>query len=193
MNIIVLIIGLIIAIIDMYIVPKSLKWNLVKRVICIITGLGAILILDRTYLYFNAWTLIIGLIIGSIFLIIHIIISKGVNLKRSDINSGLVKTCVLIYLFELPAEEFLYRGIIFIALLKLFDPFVAIIASSTIFLILHLKSWSDSFIWIGSFVLGLVCAISMFVTKSIWTAIIIHNLNNFGFLTLVRKKNIYVS
>ncbi len=32
---------------------------------------------------------------------------------------------------------------------------------------------------------------SVYFTKSIWTAIIIHNLNDFGFLTLVNSRNIF--
>ncbi|WP_425449418.1 CPBP family glutamic-type intramembrane protease [Dethiothermospora halolimnae] len=75
--------------------------------------------------------------------------------------------------------------------MKLFNPIVAILLTSLIFLAIHIKTWDEKFVWIGSLILSLVCAMSVYFTKSIWTAIIIHNLNDFGFLTLVNSRNIF--
>ncbi|WP_425449333.1 CPBP family intramembrane glutamic endopeptidase [Dethiothermospora halolimnae] len=122
---------------------------------------------------------------------LHILIAKGIKLKKKEINKGLIYTSLLIYLLELPSEEFVYRGIVFISLIKLFNPVVAIVLTSLLFLAIHIKTWDKKFVWIGSLVLALICATSVYLTKSIWTAIIIHNLNDFGFLTLVNSRNIF--
>ena len=74
---------------------------------------------------------------------------------------------------------------------KIFNPIIAILISSVIFLSLHIKTWNNKFVWIGSFILGIICAVSVYFSHSIWTAIIIHNLNDFPFLTLVNKRNIF--
>nr|WP_278287317.1 CPBP family intramembrane glutamic endopeptidase [Caloranaerobacter ferrireducens] len=76
-------------------------------------------------------------------------------------------------------------------MLKLFNPIVAILLTSVLFFISHLRTWKIKFVLIGSLVLGLTYAISVYLTKSIWTAIMIHNLNVFGFLILVNKRNIF--
>lgn len=191
MDIMFLVAGLALTTIDIFWKIRSLKDNILKRTIIIVFGIVTLYFVDKLFLHIYPSAILYGLIIGIIFMGIHILLAKGVKLKKDEINKGLFYTSILIYGLELPAEEFLYRGIIFIPLLKLFHPIVAITLTSILFLILHFKTWNNKFVWIGSLVLGVVCAISIYYTKSIWTAIIIHNLNDFGFLTLVNKRNIF--
>ncbi|WP_069650104.1 CPBP family intramembrane glutamic endopeptidase [Caloranaerobacter ferrireducens] len=191
MDIVFLIIGLALTLIDIFLKIRTLKENIFKRIFFIVFGLATLYFVDKTFLYISTRAIFCGLIIGIVFMGIHILVAKGVKLKKENVNKGLIYTSLLIYGLELPAEEFLYRGIIFIPLLELFQPIVAISLTSVLFLGLHLKTWNNKFVWIGSLVLGLICAISVYLTKSIWTAIIIHNLNDFGFMTLVNKKNIF--
>lgn len=171
--------------------PKTLSMNILKRSVCILYGIWAIMMIDITYLEIDIIGFFVSLGIGLIFTIIHVIIARGIKLRKEDVNHGLVKTSLLIYFLELPAEEFLYRGVIFLSLLQLSNPIIAIIGSSVVFLILHLKTWKDSFVWVGSFVLAIICCLVMIYTNSIWSAVIVHNLNDFGFLTLVNKRNIF--
>lgn len=191
MDIIFLLTGLALVAIDVFWDIRSLKVNILKRTISIVLGIITVYFVDKTFLYIYPSTIFYGLIIGIIFMGIHILLAKGVKLKRNEINKGLIYTSILIYGLELPAEELLYRGIIFIPWLKFFSPIVVIILTSILFIIPHFKTWNNRFVWVGSFVLGVVCAISTYYTKSIWPAIIIHNLNDFGFLTLVNKRNIF--
>ncbi|WP_427340754.1 CPBP family intramembrane glutamic endopeptidase [Caloranaerobacter sp. DY30410] len=191
MDIVFLIIGLALTLIDIFLKIRTLKENIFKRIFFIVFGLATLYFVDKTFLYISTRAIFCGLIIGIVFMGIHILVAKGVKLKKENVNKGLIYTSLLIYGLELPAEEFLYRGIILIPLLELFQPIVAISLTSVLFLGLHLKTWNNKFVWIGSLVLGLICAISVYLTKSIWTAIIIHNLNDFGFMTLVNKRNIF--
>ncbi|WP_035287795.1 CPBP family intramembrane glutamic endopeptidase [Clostridium sp. KNHs214] len=104
---------------------------------------------------------------------------------------GLIKTCILIYFIELPAEELLYRGILLIPLVHIINPIIAVFISSILLSLLHIRTWNNKFIWIGSFFLGITCATSILISKSIWTAIIIHDLNDFAYITLVNRRNIF--
>ncbi|MTI71825.1 MAG: CPBP family intramembrane metalloprotease [Firmicutes bacterium] len=187
-----LIIGTLLAIIDILYKINTLKQNIIRRSVYIFLGIISVYFIDKTYLKFTFRSLIYGVLVGVFFLILHIIIAKGIKLKTKDIDKGLIYTSLLIYTLELPGEEFLYRGIIFISLMKIFNPILAILITSILFLGLHYKTWSDKKVWIGSLVLGLVCAINVYLANSIWTAIFIHNLNDFGFLTLINKRNIFI-
>lgn len=158
-----------------------------KRIIYIEIGIIYLSHTDFNYLDIQFETFILAITIGMLFFITHIVIAKGIKLTKKDCNKGFIKTCIIIYLIELPAEEFLYRGILLISLTNLLNPTLAIIISSIIFGTLHIKTWNDKKIWIASFILGLTCAISGILTKSIWIAIIIHNLNNFAYLALINK------
>ncbi|MTI65362.1 MAG: CPBP family intramembrane metalloprotease [Firmicutes bacterium] len=187
-----LIIGTALAIIDIFYKINTLKQNIIRRLVFIFLGIVSVYFVDKTYLKLTFRSLIYGILVGVFFLLLHIIIAKGIKLKIKEIDKGLVYTSLLIYILELPGEEFLYRGIIFISLMKIFNPILAILITSILFLGLHFKTWSNKKIWIGSLVLGLVCATSVYLTNSIWTAIFIHNLNDFGFLTLINKRNIFI-
>lgn len=160
-------------------------------ILFLVIGIVALFFVDKKFLYVSSTSSFYGFIIGICFMIIHILMAKGIKLRKEEVNRGLIYTSLLMYAIELPAEEFLYRGIIFVSLLKLFHPIVSILLVSILFLGLHIKTWSNQFVWIGSLILGLICAVSVYFTKSIWTAIIIHILNDFGFMTLINKRNIF--
>jgi hypothetical protein len=49
----------------------------------------------------------------------------------------------------------------------------------------------NKFVWAGSFVFAVICGMSVYFSESIWSAVIIHNLNDFAFLTLINKRNIF--
>ena len=183
--------GLVLAFIDIYWEIRSLKQNIFKRICFATAGICGLWLVDKTYLCISSRSAFYGLAVGTGFMCIHLLMAKGAKLRKDEVSKGLIYTSVLMYVLELPAEEFLYRGVIFVPLLKLIHPLEAILLTSAIFLWLHVKSWNSRFVWIGSFVLGLVCATSVYFTKSIWTAILIHSLNNFGFMTLVNKRNIF--
>ncbi|WP_353892799.1 CPBP family intramembrane glutamic endopeptidase [Proteinivorax hydrogeniformans] len=191
MPILFLSIGLLLTIIDIFWETKLLKENIFKRILLIAVGIVALYSMDKRFLYISLESLIYGLIIGTFFMVAHILIAKGIKLKKEQVSIGLVYTQLLMFVIELPAEEFLYRGILLVSLLSLVHPIIAILLTSILFLVVHIKTWSNWFVWIGSLILGVICAISVYFTQSIWTAFIIHVLNNFGFMTLINKRNIF--
>lgn len=190
-SIIFLLIGLGFFIIHMYCFNKTLKESIIRNSIFIIVALVYIIIYQVDYISFTIETLIYGFGIGLLFFLIHLCINHGIKLRKKDVNRGLIKTSLIIYGIELPAEEFLYRGLIMLPLVVLFGPFIAIVLSTLVFLVLHLKTHKNTFIRFGSFVIGVACSITIIITSSIWTGLIIHILNNFAFMTLVNKTNIF--
>lgn len=186
-----LIIGLTLTLWDIFFIAKTLQGNIIKRFVFILSGVTIIKVIYPSYMLITYKETLISLIIGLVFLTTHLLIAKGIKLRFSDINVGIIKTCILIYFIELPAEELLYRGILLIPLINMTNPVIAIFISSMLFGTLHIKTWNNKFVWIGSFLLAMTCAISVVILKSIWTAIIIHNLNDFGYLTLVNKRDIF--
>lgn len=158
-------IGLVLSIIDILWEIKLLKVNIFKRMLFIVAGIIALYFVEKRFLHISLESFLYGLIIGICFMVIHILIAKGIKLKKEEVNRGLIYTSLLMYILELPAEEFLYRGIIFVSLLNLTHPIGAILLTSVLFLGLHIKTWSNKFVWIGSLILGLICAISVYFTK----------------------------
>lgn len=187
----VLALGLGLAILDMSYYPKSIKENILRKCAFIILGIIVVYLLDKSYLQINYYSSAIGIAAGLVFMVMHIAIAKGIKLSSQSINIGLVKTSLLMYFIELPAEELLYRGVILISALQLFGPTLSIGLSSLVFLLLHVRTWNNRFVWFGSLFLAITCGVAVYVTKSIWTGILIHNLNDLGYMTLVNKRDIF--
>ena len=74
-------------------------------------------------------------------------------------------------------EEVICRGIILKGLLKNYNPFIAILISSSIFGIMHLNPWQ----FIGAFGIGLINGWIFWKTKNIILPIVIHLSNNLFF------------
>lgn len=106
---------------------------------------------------------------------------------------GLLRAGLLHYVVELPSEEFLYRLIILLPARELFGSWWAVFISTLMFLALHIRTWKRKSIWIGSAVLGLSCGIIAILTNSVFAAVIIRNMSNFAYLTLIGKRVIFGS
>ena len=72
------------------------------------------------------------------------------------------------------AEEVFFRGVIYRWLREKWGIFIGVIISSMIFGIIHF----DIAIGVTAFVLGIILALVYEYSKSLWTAIIIHAINN---------------
>ena len=188
-----LVLGLSLAVYDMSFYAKSMLQNIARKTSFIIAGIALIYFMDRSYLSLNMNAVLFGSAIGILFLVLHLIISGGVKLKFAEVSRGLIKTSILMYVIELPAEEFLYRGIILVSAIVIFNPVISITLSSLLFLLLHLKTWDNKFVWFGSLLLAVTCGVVTYITKSIWAAVIIHNLNDLGFMTLVNKRDVFTN
>lgn len=149
--------------------------------------------LDKNFLRLSGIGFLAANLLGLGFLTIHLLMSGGVKLQKEHVGPGLLKTCLLLYLLELPSEEFLYRLIILLPARELFGPWWAIFISTLMFLVLHIRTWGRKSIWIGSAILGLGCGIIAILTNSVFAAVIVHNLNNFAYLTLIGKRDLFGS
>lgn len=169
----------------------SLRGNVIKRLLSIAFGVPMLLYLAPTYLGIGAWSVAIGLLTGLGCLAAQVVVGRGIRLRRSDFTSSMAMTMALIYLLELPAEEFLYRGLLLLGCLKLWGPWPAVIVSSGLFLGMHVRTWRNPYVWAGSAVLSVICSLAVIFTGSLWTAVFVHDLNDFGFLTLVGRRDVF--
>jgi hypothetical protein len=142
--------GLVLAFIDIYWEIRSLKQNISKRICFVTAGICGLWFVDKRYLCISYRSAFYGLEVGTGFMCIHLLMAKGAKLRKDDVSKGLIYTSVLMYVLELPAEEFLYKGVIFVPLVKLIHPLEAILLTSAIFLWLHVKSWNNRFVYFGA-------------------------------------------
>lgn len=192
MRVLTLVVGLRAAALD--IAPwfgRTLTRNVVKRCVCVGLGLTGLALIAPQWLSLSWDALRAGILTGLTVLVLQVVVGGGVHLRRSDLSPGLLRTSALIYLLELPSEEFLYRGLIFSGALQLWGLGPALAISTAAFIALHLATWRDARVWVGAACLGLLCALIVHSAGSIWAGIIVHDLNNLGFLTLVNRRNIF--
>lgn len=171
--------------------PKSLRNNIIRRIAFIAAGVYTALMLDQRFLQLSAAHFLFATLLGLGFMAIQLAIGGGIKLQKGDVTPGLLMTSLLLYLVELPGEEFLYRLAILLPARELFGPLWALLISTLMFLVLHIRTWDKSKIWIGSAILGLSCGIIALLTNSVFAAVIVHNLNNFAFLTLIGKRDLF--
>ncbi len=170
---------------------RTLLRNVTKRVVIMVLGLAALFAVAPSYLIIGWRPVSLGVLVGGACLLFHVAIAGGVKLRRADVTPGMAKTAALIYLLELPAEEVLYRGLLFVSALPSWGLWPAVTVSSALFFGLHVKTWKDPAVWAGSAILAVICALAVAGTGSLWTAVLIHDLNDFGFITLVRRRNLF--
>ena len=140
---------------------------------------------------FSSISLITGLSIGTACLLFHIVYNRGIRLKISDISFNFILSQIVVFAIQIPAEELLYRGIFFAIPENIWGTLVALTLSTSLSAMLYVARWRKPLYWFGAVLIGFFCGLAFYYTKSIWTAIIIHILNDFGYLTLNEKKNIF--
>ncbi len=138
---------------------------------------------------FNIWYFLLSVGLGALLLYgfsMFINLTDFSILKLTDIESanlpisidsiGMFFVGILIFAV-LPAvvEEFLFRGIIFNGLKQKFNAIGAITLSSLMFTIMHLNIYQVVY----QFALGVVLAMIVYYTGSIFYSIILHFINNF--------------
>lgn len=120
-----------------------------------------------------------GLIISSLTgVFISIIESIGLKVPSNDLvyptdPQGIIITVIAIVLMPSLVEEFAMRGVA-LGMLRRYGDGFAIICSSLVFGLMHASITQIPF----AFLLGIVFAVAAIKTESIWTAVILHMLNN---------------
>jgi membrane protease YdiL (CAAX protease family) len=111
---------------------------------------------------------------------------RAVPATRSFIASQFV-----ILLFQVPAEEVFYRGVFFTLLASLWGPLTALLISTALSTMTTVVSTRRPIIWLGSGLMGILCGLGYYWAQSIWTPILIHVLNDFGYVTLKERRDIF--
>lgn len=136
-------------------------------------------------------SVITGFSVGFAFLIFHIIYNRGIRLKASDITLSFLLSQLIVFGIQIPAEEFLYRGIFFAITGSIWGTLTALTLSTSLSAMLYIARWRRPLYWFGAVLIGFFCNLAFYYTGSIWTAVIIHILNDFGYMVLNEKKNIF--
>ncbi|GHO46005.1 CPBP family intramembrane glutamic endopeptidase [Ktedonospora formicarum] len=94
--------------------------------------------------------------------------------------NNILSTSLLIGVFE----EIPFRGFIFQKLKEKFPVWIANLLSSLLFLVIHLPGWIMLHVLTWSnvfsiFVLGVIFAVIFYFSKTLWSSIITHSLNDF--------------
>jgi len=133
-------------------------------------------------------SLLLGTIAGSVFLLFHVAVSRGVTPSFSSFDRRAAAFFLLVNGLELPSEEILFRGFVQTRMMKTMSGWKSNLATSALFMSVHVLTWpGEPFVWAGSFVMSLVLGFIMISTGNIWGAIVAHNLNDIGFLFLAGK------
>ena len=104
--------------------------------------------------------------------------------KRSNV--------ILVALLPAITEEFFFRGVILGLLLTFTNPFIAVIITSILFVLVHISDQykGQYYIYAYLFTMSVMTAISFILLESLWGAIIIHSLSNFITSILTRRGKI---
>jgi membrane protease YdiL (CAAX protease family) len=96
-------------------------------------------------------------------------------LAPNDIStSGMIFMSIFVGIVIPFAEELFFRGVLFLWLRKRFGLWISVIFSALIFGIIH----GDIVVGITAFVLGILLALVFEYSKSLWSSIIVHSINN---------------
>lgn len=136
-----------------------------------------------------------GILIGVVIAGIYLAFTIATTMNNPMIELPVVPAIWFNFIIGSPlAEELLFRGVLFNELNRAMSSYLAIIISALMFAILHLPVWiildgmpialiAQSFLQI--FVYGLIFAMMMKFTKSLWTPLSAHWLNNLVLLSVI--------
>ena len=191
LDIVVLSIGLMI---HMWSLPypfKTVRFDLVVRVFQILFGLAVLSTADRGALQIDTQSLIAGFGVGSACLVSHIIINRGIKLRPRDLRLDFISSQLIILGIQIPAEELLYRGVFFTVLNNLWGPGTALVFSASLSTMIYVATWRKPLYWGGAALVSILCGLGYYYSGSVWSPVLIHILNDIGYVTLHEKRNLF--
>lgn len=191
LDIVVLSIGLMI---HMWSLPypfKNVRFDLVVRVFQILFGLAVLSTADRGALQIDTQSLIAGFGVGGACLVFHIIINRGIKLRPRDLRLDFIASQLIILGIQIPAEELLYRGVFFTVLNSLWGPGTALLFSASLSTMIYVATWRKPLYWGGAALVSILCGLGYYYSGSVWSPILIHVLNDIGYVTLDEKRNLF--
>jgi membrane protease YdiL (CAAX protease family) len=180
--------------IHMFALPYSFK-NLVidsiVRLAQLAFGVSILFFLQREALLPTPAGLITGAGVGVAFLVFQLLWNRELLKSRFTLSRRFVASQVLILFFQVPSEEIFYRGVFFTVLASIWGPFTALVIATAMSTMIAVVSSRAPVIWLGAGLLGIFCCLAFYWSQSIWAPVLIHVLNDFGYVTLGEKRDIF--
>jgi membrane protease YdiL (CAAX protease family) len=170
---------------------KNLVFDSVVRVIQLGYGITILAALQPAMLLPNGMGLLTGAGVGITCMLFHIFWNRGSLLKRGAIGKRFLSSQAVLLLFHAPSEELFYRGVFFTVLSVIWGPFTAVVITTALSTMVVVVSSRRTGLWLESAFVGALCCLGYYWSQSIWTAVLIRVLNDFGFVTLTEQRNIF--
>ncbi len=157
--------------------PKKMRWGrlLGLTIAALVTSMGAFLLL--AYLWYVLHPDSVRFLLGRMQQL------QGALRPATSVMPDLSRVLLFVTLIIAAplCEELIFRGILLQRWATKWNPPIALILTSTLFGILHVN-------FIGAGILGLVAGVLYYQTKSLWTPIALHAINNtIASLSLLRS------
>ena len=170
---------------------KNLVLDSVVRLAQLAFGVAILVSIQPEALQPTPAGLIAGGGVGTAFLLFQLVWNREVRGTRLRITRRFVASQLVILLFQLPSEEFFYRGVFFTILASIWGPFTALVISTALSTMIAVVSSRKPVLWLGASLLGIFCCLGFYWSQSIWAPVLIHVLNDFGYVTLGEKRDIF--
>lgn len=172
---------------------KNLFFDSMVRCVQLIFGVIILIYLQPSVFRLTSIGLITGAGVGIACLAFQILWSRGIRLRRGAVTRSFVASQAVILLFQVPTEEIFYRGVFFTLLASIWGAFTALVISAALTTMLAVVSSRRQILWLGAGLMGLLCCLGYYWSQSIWAPVLIHVLNDVGFVTLNERRNIFES
>jgi membrane protease YdiL (CAAX protease family) len=154
-------------------------------------GLTVIASLSPGSLQPTSTGLITGAGVGAACLGFQLLYNRGIRISRAKMTRGYFLSQLLILLFFIPAEEAFYRGVFFPRLEAIWGPLTAVLISTALSSMTTIVSSRKRLLWMGSAVLGVLCGLGYYYSRSIWAPVLIHIGNDIGFEVLNEPRDLF--
>ncbi len=170
---------------------KTLLFDTLVRVVQAGFGVTILVYLDPSVFAPTAVGLITGAGVGLACFLFQIVWNRGIALRRSAVTRSFVTSQLLILLFQVPVEELFYRGVFFTLLASIWGPFTALLLSAALSTMITVVSSRRPLLWLGSGLMGLLCGLGYYWSQCIWAPVLIHSLNDLGYVTLNEMRDVF--
>ncbi len=170
---------------------KNLVFDTIVRIVQLGFGVTILVYLDPAVFLPSAIGLITGAGVGATCLVFQIMWNRGIRLRAETITKSFIASQFLILLFQVPTEEIFYRGVFFTLLSAIWGPFTALLISAALSAMIAVVSSRRRILWLGSGLVGLLCGLGYYWSRSIWAPVLIHVLNDLGFVTLNEQRDLF--
>jgi membrane protease YdiL (CAAX protease family) len=170
---------------------KNLLFDSIVRCIQLAFGIAVLFRLQPAALQPTGIGLIAGFGVGAACFMFQVLWNRGVRLRRPTLTRRFLASQAVILLFQAPAEEIFYRGVFFAVVCAIWGPLTAVVISASLTTMLAIVSSRRRVLWLGAGLLGLLCCLGYYWSQCIWAPVLIHVLNDLGFVTLSEQRNLF--